>query len=76
MSEYGNYGGEGVIIFPDYQLTPEQWDELDVLPDNDKMSYVKGIFDENELGYMEFNDWWNVNHTFHLKEWNKKSSYP
>jgi hypothetical protein len=56
VSEYGNYGGEGVIVFPDYQLTPEQWDELDVLPDNDKMSYVKGILDENELGYMEFND--------------------
>jgi hypothetical protein len=56
VSEYGNYGSEGVIVFPDYQLTPEQWDELDVLPDNDKMSYVKGILDENELGYMEFND--------------------
>ena len=53
VSEYGNYGSERILTFNDSDLTPEQWETLDVLPDNDKMPYVDAILNNEPLDRWE-----------------------
>ena len=44
VTEYGNWGrGEGLLVFNPDDLTPEQWENLDELPDSQKMSYVAEV---------------------------------
>jgi hypothetical protein len=43
VSEYGNYGGEAVLVFENNDLTLEQWETLGELGDSDKMPYVLAI---------------------------------
>ena len=48
VSEYGNYGGEDCLVFDSDSLTPEQWEELEVLPDYDKLPYVQSILKQKD----------------------------
>ena len=53
VSEYGNWGTEKVLVFEKNLLTEEQYDNVSVLPDYDKMSYVQAIIDGNDLAEWE-----------------------
>lgn len=53
VSEYGNYGSERILTFNDDDLTTEQWETLDILPDQDKMSYVDAILNNEPLDRWE-----------------------
>lgn len=53
VSEYGNWGQEQVLVFDENILTEEQWENLDILPDRDKMSYVKAIINGEDLSEWE-----------------------
>lgn len=55
VSEYGNYGGEGVIVFDDNLLTPEEWEELEILSDSDKLNFVAECISNKGESYLEFN---------------------
>jgi hypothetical protein len=42
VTEYGNWGnGEEIFIFNPEDLTEEQWQNVDELPDSQKLSYVQ-----------------------------------
>lgn len=53
VSAYGNYGSERILVFNDFDLTTQQWQTLDELPDNDKMSYVDAILNNEPLDRWE-----------------------
>ncbi len=53
VSEYGNYGREGLLVFEDNLLTERQWNILDTQVDRDKMSYVQAIINGEDLDYWE-----------------------
>lgn len=47
VSEYGNWGREQVLMFSDEDLSQEQWETLDELPDYDKLAFVKSVLASN-----------------------------
>jgi hypothetical protein len=57
VSEYGNYGGENIIVFDDDLLTPKQWEILGIVNDYDKIDYVQAIIDGRDLSEWEVEDY-------------------
>jgi hypothetical protein len=53
VSNYGNWGQEDVIVFEDDDLTEEQWEMLDELPDYEKMPYVEAVLAGDDLSKWE-----------------------
>lgn len=53
VSNYGNWGQEEVIVFEDDDLTEEQWEMLDELPDYEKMLYVEAVLAGDDLSKWE-----------------------
>lgn len=53
VSNYGNWGQEEVIVFNDEDLTEEQWEMLDELPDYEKMLYVEAVLAGDDLSRWE-----------------------
>ena len=53
VSEYGNYGAEEVVTFGEDLLTAEQWENLDILPDNERITYVKLILEGEDVSGFE-----------------------
>lgn len=55
VTEYGNWGTENFIMFPADQLTDEQWQTLDDLPDTQKLRYVIAVLNGDDLTRYEEN---------------------
>ncbi len=53
VSKHGNWGTEEVLVFNDAELTEAQWENLDILPDSEKMAYVDAIIDGQDLSEWE-----------------------
>lgn len=53
VSEYGNYGTEEVITFGEDLLTPHQWEYLECVPDELKMTYVRLILEGEDVSEFE-----------------------
>ena len=43
ISEYGNWGSEEVLILAESDLTSDQWQLVEDLPDSDKLPYAKAV---------------------------------
>lgn len=43
VSEYGNWGLEEVLILDENDLTSEEWQNVEDLPDSDKLPFVKAV---------------------------------
>lgn len=43
VSEYGNWGLEEVLILDENDLTSEEWQNVEDLPDYDKLPFVKAV---------------------------------
>ena len=56
VTEDGNYGSDEVFAFPYDALTPDQWDNLEMLHDSDRIGYVKAIINGEDLTEYEA-DW-------------------
>ena len=54
VSEYGNWGGEEVIVFDTNDLTTKQWNIfLNWLGDYERINYVKGILAGEDVSEFE-----------------------
>jgi len=49
ISEYGNWGADEILVIDQTDLTSEQWNNLDILPDYDKLPYAKAILAGEDL---------------------------
>jgi hypothetical protein len=50
VSYDGNYGEQAdVLVFDSADLTPEQWETLGEISDNDRYEYVEAIFNGKDL---------------------------
>ena len=54
VSYDGNYGEQAdVLVFDSNDLTPEQWETLGEINDNDRYEYVEAIFNGKDLSEWE-----------------------
>jgi hypothetical protein len=54
VSYDGNYGEQAdVLVFDSNDLTPEQWETLGEINDNDRYEYVEAIFAGKDLSEWE-----------------------
>jgi hypothetical protein len=50
VSYDGNYGEQAdVLVFDSNDLTPQQWETLGEISDNDRYEYVEAIFNGKDL---------------------------
>lgn len=49
VSEYGNWGAEEILVFDQTALSSKQWENVEILPDYDKLPYVKAILAGEDL---------------------------
>jgi hypothetical protein len=49
FAEDGNYGSaEGLIVVDSSTFTEEEWEEIDSLPDNDRILFVQEVINDSE----------------------------
>ena len=54
VSYDGNYGEQAdVLVFDSNDLTPQQWETLGEISDNDRYEYVEAIFNGKDLSEWE-----------------------
>jgi hypothetical protein len=54
VSYDGNYGEQAdVLVFDSNDLTPQQWETLGEINDNDRYEYVEAIFNNKDLSEWE-----------------------
>jgi hypothetical protein len=54
VSYSGNYGEQSdLLMFDSNALTPEQWETLGEISDNDRYEYVEAIFNGKDLSEWE-----------------------
>lgn len=53
ISEYGNWGNEEVLILDEGDLTSDQWQLVEELPDSEKLSYAKAVLAGDPLSDWE-----------------------
>lgn len=53
VSEYGNWGADDLLVFGETDLTSKQWLNLEILPDYQKMPYVKAILAGEDVSEWE-----------------------
>jgi hypothetical protein len=53
ISEYGNWGNEEVLILDEGDLTSDQWQLVEELPDSEKLPYAKAVLAGDPLSDWE-----------------------
>ena len=49
FAEDGNYGSaEGLIVVDSSTFTEEEWEEIESLPDNDRILFVQEVINDSE----------------------------
>ena len=58
VSADGNFGGDEAVVFEEGQLTDGQWEQLDAMPDGERLNFVRAVLAGQDLS--EWDDYAEV----------------